>query len=156
MTKSIEEQVQQLEDKLNSIKAEDFMTKDVVLAEQESSLADVADFMIKKRISGLPVGGADGQLEGIITATDLFTLIDIIRSGSIQGDALNPKVSFAMSTSLISIEKTTSLAEIINIMKRKNIHTIPVCEDGKMIGIVGRRDVFKNFYNAAKSASEQE
>ena len=107
--------------------------------------------MIKKRISGLPVAAENGDLVGMITATDLFTLIDIIRSGSVKESALNPKVSFAMSARIISIEKTTTLDEIITTMKRKNIHTIPVCENGKMVGVVGRRDVFKNFYNAAQS-----
>ncbi|MDD3375669.1 MAG: CBS domain-containing protein [Candidatus Omnitrophica bacterium] len=156
MKKSTEQQIQELEEKLNSVKAQDFMTTNVVMAQEDLSLAEVADFMIKKRISGLPVSGKDGQPTGMITATDLFTLIDIIRSGSIKEDALNPKVSFAMSARIISIEKTTSLAEIIDIMKRKNIHTIPVYEDGKMVGVAGRRDVFKNFYSIAQGiASEQ-
>ena len=155
MGKSIEQQVQELEERLQAIKAQDFMTADVVMADEDSSLAEVADFMIKKRISGLPVGGKDGEPKGIITATDLFTLIDIIRSGSIKENAMNPKVSFAMSARIISIEKTTSLSEIIDIMKRKNIHTIPVVEDGKMIGIVGRRDVFKNFYSAAQNVATE-
>ena len=154
MEKNIENKLSALQAKLQSIKAGDFMTTNIITASENMSIVDIADFMINKRISGLPVTSDNGQLSGIITTTDLFTLIDIIRSGSIKENALNPKVSFAMSTNIISISKDTTLEQIIVMMKQHNIHTLPVCEEGKMIGIVGRRDVFKNFYSAAKSIAD--
>ena len=154
MTESVEIQVAELEGKLKLIKAEDFMTTNILTVKEDLTLAEVASLMIKNRVSGLPVVRANGDLVGIITATDLFTLIDIIRSGSAKEDALNPKVAFAMSTNIVSIAKGTTLDEIVTLMKRKNIHTIPVCEDGKMVGIVGRRDVFKNFYAIAQSVAQ--
>jgi len=154
MVKSIENQVSKLQERLKLIKAEDFMTTNILTVKENLSLAEVSDLMIKKRVSGLPVVSENDELVGIITATDLFTLIDVIRSGSAKEDALNPKVSFAMSTEIMSIERNTTLDDIVTLMKRKNIHTIPVCEHGKMVGIVGRRDVFKNFYAAAQAVAD--
>ncbi|MFA6378298.1 MAG: CBS domain-containing protein [Candidatus Omnitrophota bacterium] len=154
MTKSVENQVAELQERLKLIRAEDLMTTNILTVKEDLSLAEVSDLMIKKRVSGLPVVREKDELVGIITATDLFTLIDIIRSGSVKEDALNPKVSFAMSTNILSIEKSTTLDEIITLMKRKNIHTLPVCEHGKMVGIIGRRDVFKNFYATAQSIAK--
>ncbi len=154
MAKSAEDQAVELQEKLKLIKAEDFMTTTILTVKEDLSLAEVSDLMIKKRVSGIPVVGANVELVGIITATDLFTLIDIIRSGSAKEGALNPNVSFAMSTHILSIEKSTTLDEIVTVMKRKNIHTLPVCENGKMVGIVGRRDVFKNFYALAQNIAK--
>jgi len=115
------------------------------------SQTGIADVMIEKLISGLPVVKKKSQIIGMITETDLFTLIDIIRSGDIHTSDLNPKVSFSMSTNVIIIDKETTLDQIIYVMKRNNIHTIPVCEKGTMVGIIGKRDVLKSFYNAVKS-----
>jgi len=149
MENNKEIRMKELQKKLESIKAEDIMTTEIVTASEELPLSEISDFMIKKRISGLPVVREKGELVGMITATDLFTMIDIIRSGDIKEEALNPKVNFAMSTNIVSITRDTRLDQIITIMKKNNIHTIPVCEEGKMVGVIGRRDVFKNFYSAA-------
>ncbi|MDD5422088.1 MAG: CBS domain-containing protein [Candidatus Omnitrophota bacterium] len=150
--------VNKLHEKLEALKAEDIMTRDVITVDKDMDLAALADLMIKKRVSGFPVAGPDGKLLGIITSTDLFTLMDIIRMGRIkmekESDAINPKINFAMTTETISISKDATLDEIIYLMKKRNIHTLPVCENEKLAGVIGRRDVFKHFYALAKSVVE--
>ncbi len=140
--------------KLKSIKAKDIMTHYVITASEDMHLADIAELMVKARISGLPVIGKKGKIVGMITATDLFIMMDMIKSGDVTENGLitasNPTVKYAMSTELHKLKKTTTLDEIIAIMKYKNIHTLPVCESGKLIGVIGRRDVFKNFYAIVK------
>lgn len=139
---------------LKSIKAEDIMTREVITTTEDTTLSDIAQIMIKRRISGLPVMGKKGNLAGIITATDLFLVMDMIKSGDVVSDdqmsASNPTVKFAMSTEIVKLKKATTLDEIIALMKYKNRHTLPVFEGGKMVGVIGRRDVFKNFYSAVK------
>jgi CBS domain-containing protein len=146
--------LQELSAKLRSIKAKDMMTKDVITAEEETHLADIAELMIKKRISGLPVLNKEGEAVGTITANDLFLVMDMIRSGDIvEGEKFSvsePTVKFAMSAGSIRISKKTTLEEIITIMKYRNAHTLPVFEGDKMVGVVGRRDIFKNFYAVVK------
>lgn len=156
MENNVEVKLKELQSRLQLIKAEDIMTRDVITVPEDLSLAQVSDFMIKERISGLPVAKGEDKDKpiGMVTTTDLFGLISMIRSGAATENALNPNVSFAMSSNIISIDKTTTLDQIIDMMKENNIHTVPVFEDGKMVGIVGRRDVFKNFYSVAKSIAE--
>jgi len=140
--------------RLASIKAKDIMTKDVITTRKDTHLADLAEIMIKSRISGLPVVGKAGKVTGIITAKDLFILMDMIKSGDIaerdELAAFNPTVEFGMSSGVIKIRKNTSLEEIIVLMKYKNAHTLPVFEGKKMVGVIGRRDVFKSFYSVVK------
>ncbi len=139
---------------LRAVKAKDIMTRDVITTTEDTTLADIAHLMIEKRISGLPVVGKKGKITGVVTATDLFIVMDMIKSGDVAGDktmsTCNPTVRFAMSTEVVKIKKNTTLDEIIAIMKYKNIHTLPVFEENKMVGVIGRRDVFKNFYSAVK------
>ena len=141
--------------RLSLIIAEDIMTKDVISTTVDTPLADISELVIRKRISGLPVVNGDGQPVGVITATDLFAMMYKIESGETMEEDLsinpNPTVKVAMSKEILKIVKDTNLYEIINIMKSKNIHTLPVFEDDVMIGVVGRRDVVKTFYAVVKS-----
>ena len=155
MQKRVKPKMKDLTKKLKLIKAKDIMTKDVITTKEDTSLAEIAKLMIKTRISGIPVIGKKGKLSGVITATDLFLVMDMIKSGDIVGDDMmplsNPTVKFALSTGIIKIKKNTTLEEIITIMKYQNVHTLPVFEKNKLVGVIGRRDVFKNFYSTVKN-----
>jgi len=140
----------ELTKKLKAVKAKDFMTPAVSTVTESMTLADLAERMIRARISGFPVVEENGEMKGIITATDLFNMMDMIRiCDSAEGGTpavRNPLVKHAMSTHVFSIGPEATLDEIITIIKEKNIHTLPVFEQGKLVGVIGRRDVFKNFY----------
>jgi len=139
------------EDRLKSVCAEDIMTKSIISVKEDMLLSELADIMIEKRISGAPVMDKEGKLTGIITATDLFHIIHMIRAADFiensQSVISNPTVGRMMSTNVVAIKKDTPLGEIIEIMKGRDIHTLPVAEGGKLIGVIGRRDVFKIFYS---------
>ena len=138
--------------KLDSIKAKEVMTVNVLTTSQDATLVDIAHLMIEDRISGLPVLDKGGKVVGVITATDLFIVMDMIKSGDIvEGEkkaVSNPTVKFAMSTEIVKITPETTLSEIIALMKYKNVHTLPVFKGDKMVGVIGRRDVLRNFYAA--------
>ena len=140
-------------ERLKQIKAKDIMTADVITVKKDDSLTDVAELMIKNRISGFPVL-EDDVIIGIITANDLFLVMDMIKTGEVlkdnETDYSRPKVSFAMSTEVISINPEGSLDEIISLMKYRNIHTLPVTFQNKLVGVIGRRDIFKSFYCAIR------
>jgi CBS domain-containing protein len=140
-----------LKKRLKSIKAKDIMTKNVFTIKEDKHLSEAAKIMVKKRVSGLPVINKKGKLTGLIGDHDLFLVMDMIESGNVIQQNLrtisDPKVSYAMSKEPITIKKTTSLDEIISIMKYKNVHSLPVIQSRKIVGIIGRRDVYQTFYN---------
>jgi len=154
MEKEKDTRLDELSVKLRSIKAKDMMTKEVVTTTEDAHLADIAELMIKKRINGLPVLNEKDEVTGTITSEDLFLVMDMIKSGDVIEDegftVSEPVVKFAMSAGAVKINKDTTLEEIIVIMKYRNAHTLPVFDGKKMVGVVGRRDIFKNFYSAVK------
>lgn len=145
--------LQKLTERLKQIKAKDIMTKEVITVSKDDTLAEVAELMIVKRISGFPVLEND-KIIGIITANDLFMVMDMIKTGEVlqnnNVDYSHPKVSFAMSTDIVTVSPEGNLDEIIALMKYRNIHTLPVTSQDKLIGVIGRRDVFKSFYCAIR------
>jgi CBS domain-containing protein len=143
-----------LKKRLKTIKAKDIMTKTVVTIGEDKTLSEVAKIMIKKRISGLPVLDKNKKLAGIIVNRDLFLVMDMIESGNVIEENSNtksdPKVSYAMSKQVVTVKKSTNLDEIISTIKYKNVHTLPVLQGKKIVGIIGRRDVYQAFYNTIK------
>ncbi len=142
-----------LTERLKQIKAKDIMTVDVITVRKDDLLTYVAELMIQNRISGFPVLEND-EIIGIITANDLFLVMDMIKTGEIlknsEAEYSQPKVSFAMSTDIISVNPEGSLDEIISLMKYRNIHTLPVTIQNELVGVIGRRDIFRSFYSAIK------
>lgn len=155
MNNDIKQELKILTKRLKSIKAKDIMTKKVITTTERGNLADITKLMIKDRISGLPVLKRRNKLVGLITARDLFVVMDMIKSGDVVSTDMraiyNPTVKFAMSTQVVKIKKGTTLEKIITIMKYKNVCTLPVVEGKRLVGVIGRRDVLKNFYSAVKS-----
>ena len=153
-TKRAKSGLDDLTKRLQVIKAKDIMTEYVITTTENTSLAEAAELMIKTRVSGFPVIGKKGKIVGIVTSTDLFIVMDMIKSGDVVQNGISniskPTVKFAMSTDVVRIKKNTTLDKIIALMKYRNLHTLPVMEGNKMVGVIGRRDVFKNFYGVEK------
>jgi len=47
------------------------------------------------------------------------------------------------SSDIITVNEDTSLDEIATIMAEKNIHTLPVVRETKLIGVIGKKDIIK-------------
>ena len=120
MAKKLKFNMSNLTERLKSIKAKDIMAKDVLTTKETATLVEVAGLMAKARISGLPVIGKSGKIVGIVTATDLFIVMDMIKLGDVVENGMmsvsNPTVKMVMSTDVIKIRKDTTLEEIITII----------------------------------------
>lgn len=154
MLSALKEKITALEVILKTVHAKDLMTASVITEKSESDLSEAANRMITNRIGGVPVTGKNGKMVGIITTTDLLIVMGMILDGSIEENGtatLKPTVSFAMTSDIVSVTKDTTLNEIVKIMRDKGIHTIPVMEGDKLVGVVGRHDVLRKFYEIVKN-----
>ena len=46
-----------------------------------------------------------------------------------------------MSEKVVCIASDTPLVEIVNLVVEREIHTFPVTNKGKLVGIIGRHDI---------------
>ena len=65
-----------LEDKLKAIKAIDLMSRFAITVQEDETVTSLAHLMMRFKISGAPVVSKGGEICGIVTATDLFNLMD--------------------------------------------------------------------------------
>ena len=142
---------EEIEKRLKEIKIKDIMCTAVISTTENSLLNDVADSMLQKKISGMPVLDENGHIKGIITITDLFVAMGVLKYGVAleKGKTLKefPFVGTIMVKDVLTISQDIDLWQAIDMMIHRGIHTLPVVNEGKLVGVVGRRDVIKHFYS---------
>lgn len=60
---------------LANLKVSEIMTREPTTISQEATISTVAEIMLEKKFSGLPVVDDAGKLVGIITESDIFRLV---------------------------------------------------------------------------------
>lgn len=144
------------------LKAKDIMTSGALTLEPENDVATAAKLMLEKHLNGLPVVDGSGKLVGVICQSDLvaqqktismpslFTILDGFISFSSNEELEREvnkiaatKVEHAMTPNPITIEPDTSIEKIADLMVERKFYTLPVVENGKLVGVVGKEDVLK-------------
>ena len=127
--------------------ARDLMTENVVTILPDTPLRDLALIFLENNISGVPVVDNDGRVLGIATESDL-----IFHTKRLKVPAVLPILdSFILLDSTEKIEKELrkiGAASVQDIYSSPAItlkpDTLPVVDDsGKMIGIVGKKDIIR-------------
>ena len=144
------------------MKAKDIMSKDVITVNPDTEIIQVAKLMLDNHYDGLPVVDKEGNLQGIICQSDLmtqqqkipipslFVLLDSVISFSYNKDIEKEvkkmaavKVSEAMTPDPITVDPETSLEDIATLMVNHNIHTLPVLDKSRLVGIIGKEDIIR-------------
>jgi CBS domain-containing protein len=142
--------------------AKDIMTKDVVTVKPETSIEELASILVKHEISGAPVLDSSGFLYGIVTENDLIsqnkrlhipTVVSFLdaaiyleSSKKFEAEVKRlaaTQVREICTRSVVTITEATTVVDIATIMAEKKVHLLPVLRNGKLAGIVGKRDVVK-------------
>ena len=93
---------------LSSITVKEVMSRDVITIHPEQTIVAAAQLMLQHRMSGIPVVDTGGQLQGIITETDIFkVLVDL--SGVSSG-----RTTFAFHLE----DRAGSIKEVADVIRR--------------------------------------
>jgi CBS domain-containing protein len=149
------------------LKAKDIMTKEVITVKPETTLEELARLLMKQQISGAPVVDHNGKIVGIVTENDLISKNSRLHIPTILRlfDAYIPLGTSKMESDIrkmaastvedictkeiITVDEEASVEYIATIMTEKRIHILPVVREGKLVGIIGKKDLIKGI------ASEQ-
>ena len=111
--------------------ASDIMTRNVYTTSPEVSVQEVAQLLVQKDISGVPVINRDGQIIGIVTEADIIGKVN--REGLYVADIMTPE--------LIFVDEETQVGDIAMLLVERKIKRVPVMRNGKLVGIVCRADI---------------
>lgn len=120
------------------LKVDDFMTKNVVTADEETPVISIAKTMGSQRIGSVIIT-CEGELSGIFTERDLLT------NFLAKGKTLYVKVEPECSQPLTVIPAGTSVHKAAATMALKHIRRLPIVRDDKLIGIITARDLVEAY-----------
>jgi CBS domain-containing protein len=150
------------------LSARDVMTREVVTIGSEASVEDLAKLLEERRISGVPVLNTQGLLVGVVTQSDLvqrsrdmelppaLNILDLhlfLETPSHFQKRLEKllgnKVKDVMTADPVTVAPDTTVQDIARLMSSKKVHTLPVVEAGKLVGIVGKLDLIRGLAGPA-------
>lgn len=138
------------------------MTSRVVSVGPAATLKQVAETLLDRRISGLPVVDEAHRVLGVVSETDIVakTAQGVIVGGlsavlaDVSGGGRRLEATTAgeaMSAPAHTIDPDASLADAARLMIGRRVNRLPVVDGGRVVGIVTRSDVVRAF---ARSDSE--
>ncbi len=128
-------------------RARDIMKTDVVTIGPEASVAEAIDAILRHGVSGLPVVDQFEQLVGIITE---FQLIKAIYRPQIKEEAVRD----LMTKNVVTVKEETILAVVAKMMEKHHLRRVPVTRNGKVVGVIARRDLLRYVTNNAHAQTE--
>jgi CBS domain-containing protein len=120
------------------VKVDDFMTKDVVTADEKTPVISVARIMGKQRIGSIIIT-REGAPFGIFTERDLLTAF------LAKGRDLYTDVGPECSRPLITIPTGLSVHRAAATMTLKHNRRLPIVRDDKLVGIITARDLVEAY-----------
>jgi CBS domain-containing protein len=135
------------------------MTRQVVTIATDAPIADAANTMLEKHISGLPVVDSAGKLVGIVSQGDFIRRAEIgtqrkrgrwlsflVGPGRAASDFAHERgrhVWEIMTPYPCTVTEDATLEDIVQLMERNNIKRLPVVREDELVGIVTRSNLLQ-------------
>ncbi|MFH2104881.1 MAG: CBS domain-containing protein [Parcubacteria group bacterium] len=146
------------------MEVKEVMKKEVISVRVGMSITEAAMILLKHNITGAPVIDQSGKLVGVVSEKDIFKYLypDYHEYYSFLGfdkeksdiqakikEGQDKQINEIMSKNVIYVAPHDSVVRVGALMIMKKIHRVVVVDKGKLVGIVGRRDVYHHVFRTA-------
>jgi len=140
----------------------DIMTKEVVSVKGTTTVREMAEIFDKMGFGSLPVLDDQGNLSGIVTASDLIEqgrplhiptvislfdwVIPLESEQSLERDLRKITAQTAAelaSKDVVTISASEPVSKAAELMSSHKLHALPVVEGKRVVGIVSRIDIIR-------------
>src|SRR5574338_371038 len=141
------------------MQAKDVMTTRLATVAPDATVREIANLLLERRISAVPVVDSDGRLKGIVSEGDLIRRPELgtLRHRSwwlsLLSNAEEDAISYVkthgghardvMTPEVITVDETAPLEQIADTLEKHGIKRVPVLGKGKLVGIVSRADLLR-------------
>ena len=131
------------------MKVIEVMSHPVITVRPEASIKEAARLLVGNGISALPVVDSDGAMVGIVSEADLLPM-ETRPDPRTQATPIAPTagssprfVSDVMTRRVVSVSPETEVSQAARTMIEAEVKRVPVVDDGRVVGIVSRRDMVR-------------
>jgi len=142
------------------MKVDDVMTRKVVTIGPSDNCFEAVGRMHRAGIRHLPVVDRDERLLGIVTDRDLrhhlfsSAVFPVLSLTSLDTLLMASRVSDLMTKDVVTIGPRDSLADAAGLMMQKKIGSLPVTENGRVVGMLTETDMLRLIFQADVSAQK--
>lgn len=126
----------------------DIMTDRFVAVRPDTSIDEAITLLLDKGVSGLPVTDDDGRLLGVISEIDIIGLV-------YEADVEASRVGDHMTRDVQTLDADASLDDAAGGFCTQSVRRFPVVRDGRLVGILSRRDLIRFIRDVRREAAGQ-
>lgn len=132
------------------MRADEVMTSPVIVVDESTSIREAARLLAEHGFTLLPVLDHTRKVVGVVTEAD------IIRAGYARDPRPTPEpedgvqlgpgartVGAIMRPKAVTVTAELELPEVVETMLQTRVRSVPVQRDGRLVGIVTRRDLIR-------------
>lgn len=143
------------------MKAQEIMTTKVVSVRKTTTVDEIAQVMTTHHIRSVPVVDDQNRVIGVVSEDDLFLKekgipmsavkaphmfkkwADPARLVEIYEGARHHTAGDVMSRSVVTVDATEHIGRVASLLMKHDLHSVPVVQNGKLIGLVSRTDLIR-------------
>lgn len=126
------------------------MKTNVVTAEKGTPIIEAIRKLVEHSFSGLPVVDRENRVVGILTEKDVLSLAIRVDGDSTGSHKAGLRVEDLMTKEVVTIEAGESVTALCNCLIKNQFRRVPIVADGKLVGIVSRRDIITHILDIHK------
>ncbi len=131
------------------MKVRDVMTSPAVTVSPSAGISLVAELLVSRGFTAVPVTDDDDRLIGIVTEADLIRN-RIPADPRIHGRSVRPShwrrpetVADVMTTSVESLTPGADIADVARMMLDERVRCFPIVDGASVVGVITRRDLLR-------------
>lgn len=141
------------------MQAKDIMSPEVVTISSQATVSEIAEMLLDKKISAVPVLDDNEKLVGIVSEGDLIRRISsdgddgrswwlkLISSEEDKASefikAHGRTATDVMTRNVVTVNEDSDLSEVARTLESHRIKRVPVVSGGKLVGIVSRSNLLQ-------------
>mgnify|MGYP001605611966 FL=1 len=142
------------------MRVSDLMSRDVATVGVADSCQEAVARMVRQKIRHLPVVERDGRLVGVVTDRDLrhrlFEPRVMKEIGTVSVDQIlkTVPVKDIMSAPVVTVGPQDELETAARVMLEDKVGSLPVVENGRVVGIITETDLLRQIVRADACSPE--
>jgi CBS domain-containing protein len=118
--------------------ARQLMKTAVQVASPATTIAEAARLLAHADITSLPVVDANGEVVGIVTESDLLTVL-------LRSSGVSVPIETIMHSPVYTVDEFTPTDTVIRLLQEKGVHHLPVTRQGVVVGLITPQEVLRYF-----------
>lgn len=131
------------------MQVKDVMTKDIVIANTNDTIIDVAKLMAHHNIGCVPIIENGNKVLGVITDRDI-----VVEMAKNSYDPYNTLATSIMSDNVYFVRPDVDVKFAFDLMKKQQVRRLPVMENGKILGMISLGDLAVTAHDHTTEISE--